>query len=142
MEQNLLEKYIEHNHFGRMLGMDFKVISAGQVEYRMNVRTEHLATPHAAHGGVLASLVDASLGVAALSAVFEDQKVVSTVEFKLNFLAPVLKDDELLAKAKVLRKGKRLLFVECQVFCSSRQMELVAVANGSFNAYEATRAGY
>lgn len=142
MNHPLIEKYIQHNQFGKLLGMDFHILGEGLVDYRLNVKPEHLATPNSAHGGLTAALVDAALGVAALSAVCQMEKVVSTVEYKLNFLAPVFSDDLLVAKAEVLQKGKRLLVVGCDVVVENREFKLVAKALGTFNAYEAIKAGY
>jgi uncharacterized protein (TIGR00369 family) len=142
MEKNLIEKYIEHNHFGRLLGMDFKVIADGKVEYILKTKKEHLATPASAHGGVIAALVDAALGVAALSAVYKENKVVSTIEYKLNFMSPVAEHDEIKAIATVEQRGKRILVVGCDVINTSRQQCIVAKALGTFNAYPAEKAGY
>lgn len=141
MENDLIRKYIEHNHFGRLIGMDFSVIEEGKVEYRLKVRKEHLATPASAHGGLIAALVDAALGVAGLSAVCKENKVVSTVEYKLNFLAPALENDILKAVARVEQKGKRILVVSCDVFKEGNNT-LIAKALGTFNAYPAEKAGY
>lgn len=142
MTHRLIESYILHNHYGRLLGMDFQILEEGLVEYRLEVKSEHLATPLSAHGGLMASLADAALGVGALSAVCRESKVVSTVEYKLNFLAPALAGDKLLAKARVIKKGKRLLVVECDVISENREQILLAKAIGTFNAYPAERAGY
>ena len=138
----LVAKYIEHNHYGKHLGMTFKIIQAGEVHYELTIRTEHLATPNAAHGGLLASLVDAALGVAGLSAVCEENKVVSTVEYKMNFMSPALLHDKLLAKARVIQRGKRILIINCDVICTNRENKLIATALGTFNAYDAAKAGY
>ena len=138
----LIDKYNKHNHFGEFLGMDFKVLVPGKIEYRLTIKDIHLATPLSAHGGVTAAIIDGALGVAALSLVAVDNKVVSTVEYKLNFLAPVLLGDHLCAKAEVLQKGNRLLIVSCDVFCENRNHQLVAKAMGTFNAYPAEKAGY
>jgi uncharacterized protein (TIGR00369 family) len=145
MEQEkdtLIQKYISTNFFGKLIGMDFKIIEAGKVDYFLTINKDHLATPHAAHGGVIAALVDAALGVAALSAVSSENKVVSTIEYKLNFIAPTLLGDELLAKGKVEQKGKRIVIVSCDVFASNRNNTLIAKALGTFNAYDAAKAGY
>ncbi len=150
--------------------MHFNIISEGEVEYFLKITQDHLATPHAAHGGVISALADAALGVCALSAVHKENKVVSTVEYKINFLSPALLNDELYAHAKVLQKGKRILIVECSIFShlphavreyprnegegvktqqvDSAQAEdgggkkLIAKATGTFNAYDAVKAGY
>ena len=102
----------------------------------------HMATPFSAHGGVISALIDSGLGVAALSAVYKENKAVSTIEFKLNYLAPALLNDRLVAKAKVEQKGKRILVVSCDVFCLNRENKILAKAIGTFNAYDALKAGY
>jgi len=141
-EYTLIERYIENNFFGKLIGMDFKILSEGIVEYSLIIKKEHLATPNAAHGGVIAALIDGALGVAGLSAVYKDNKVVSTVEYKTNFLSPSLLNDHLLAKAKVEQKGNRILIVSCDVICINRENKLIAKSLGTFNAYDASKAGY
>ncbi len=142
MSDSLIDKYRLQNQFGRLIGMDFTIIKAGEVDYKLTLVEKHLATPNAAHGGLISSLVDAALGVAGLSAVYGENKVVSTVEYKLNFLNPALLNDELLAKAKVEQKGKRLLIISCDVYAVNRNNLLIAKALGTFNSYDATKAGY
>ncbi len=142
MENNLIEKYIANNHFGKLIGMDFKIVNDGKVEYNLTITKNHLATPNSAHGGVIASLVDAALGVAGLSLVYKENKVVSTVEYKTNFMNPALLNDELKAVATVEQRGKRILIISCDVFATSRNNTLIAKALGTFNAYDATKAGY
>ena len=111
-----------------VLGMHFNIITEGEINYFLKITPEHLATPLSAHGGVISALADAALGVCALSAVYKENKVVSTVEYKTNFLAPALLNDELVAHAKVLQKGKRILIVECTILCASHSpLEGVAV---------------
>jgi uncharacterized protein (TIGR00369 family) len=142
MENNLIEKYIANNHFGKLIGMDFKIINEGNVEYNLTISKTHLATPNSAHGGVIASLVDAALGVAGLSAVYKENKVVSTVEYKTNFMNPALLNDELKAVAKVEQRGKRIIIISCDVFAINRRNTIIAKALGTFNAYDAVKAGY
>src|SRR5688572_14201738 len=100
--------------------MHFNVVSAGIVEYHLKITKDHLATPLSAHGGLISALVDGALGTAGLSAVYQDNKVVSTIEYKVNFLSPALLDDELIAHAKVEQKGNRILIVSCDVVCTNR----------------------
>lgn len=142
MENKLIEKYIKQNHFGKLIGMHFEIISEGRISYFLKVKKEHLATPKAAHGGLVASLADAALGVCGLSAVHNENKVVSTVEYKINYLSPALYKDELRADAEVLKKGSRLLIIECTIRATNRNNEIVAKAIGTFNAYDAAKAGY
>lgn len=139
---NLIEKYIQQNHFGKFIGMHFEIITDGEINYFLKIETQHLATPQAAHGGAISALADAALGVCGLSAVHKENKVVSTVEYKINYLSPALLNDTLVAHAKVIQKGKRLLIIECNIFASNRNNQFIAKAIGTFNAYDAAKAGY
>src|SRR3954463_14688628 len=110
-KEDLIQKYIRSNAFGKLIGMDFTIIEPGHVEYKVKVEAQHLATPHAAHGGMIGALVDGALGTAGLSLVYKENKAVSTIEYKLNFLSPALLNDELLAIGKVESQGKRILVI-------------------------------
>ena len=142
MKHRLLDLYIQHNNYGRLIGMDFEVLNPGNLHYRLTIDDKHLATPLAAHGGSLASLCDAALGVAALSAVCQENRVVSTVEYKINFISPAVKGNKLLAISKVESKGNRIITCSCDVVCENENNRLIAKALGTFNAYPAEKAGY
>lgn len=139
-EHPLIQKYIELNRFGKLLGMEFRILEPGVIEYRMHVSEGHLATPHAAHGGAIAALLDATVGVGALSAVCSEDKVVSTVEMKTTFFGPAFLGDELIARSVLLRKGNRILFMEATVH--NEHEELIAKASSTLNAYPKEKAGY
>src|ERR1700752_3801650 len=111
MMHPIINKYIEYNNFGRLLGLHFNIVEPGVVQHYLTITKDHLATPQAAHGGALSAMMDAVLGVAALSLVCQDLKIVSTVEFKLNYLNPALLDDELSGESFIEQKGNRIIVV-------------------------------
>ncbi|MDR0803239.1 PaaI family thioesterase [Fluviicola sp.] len=133
----IIQQYIAWNRFGDLLGMDFEVESKGHVLYRMTISENHLATPFTAHGGSIAALIDAALGVACLSQVCEELKVVSTMNLMISYLNPARKTDALTADARVIKSGKRILFAETTV--SNQEGELVATASASMNAYPVSK---
>ena len=139
---NILELYRKHNRFGELMGMDFKVLGAGVVHYTLTIKPEHLATPIAAHGGLISAFMDGVIGVAALSSVSEEKKVVSTIEFKINYLSPALLNDELIGIGKVIQKGKRIIISEGEIRCANRNDILIAKAIGTFNAYPAEKINF
>jgi len=130
---DILEIYNKYNNFGRLFDMDYKVVTPGHIEYSMVVKDSHLATATAMHGGAMSGFMDGVLGVAALSAVEAENKVVSTIEFKINYLSAVFLGDELKGIGVVLRKGKRILLAEGKIY--NQNNELVATATGTFNSY-------
>jgi uncharacterized protein (TIGR00369 family) len=121
--------------------MDFKIIEPGIVHYYMTIIKEHLATPKAAHGGVVAAFMDGVLGVAALSNVVDQNKVVSTVEFKINYLSPAFLGDQLFGIGKVEHLGNRIIVTSGDVICTNRNNISIAKAIGTFNAYPFEKAG-
>jgi uncharacterized protein (TIGR00369 family) len=134
LEDNIvLKTYNQWNKFGDLMQMHFSVIDKGEIAYYMTVKEEHLATPIAAHGGSLAALMDATLGVCALSQVCEEMKVVSTVNMNMNFLLPANLGDQLIGRAKVVKAGKRIVFVEAQIF--NQKEQLIATGSATMNAY-------
>ena len=123
--------------------MTLSVPEPGKAEYRMVIRPEHLSSPGVAHGGVVAGLMDAALGAAALTLAFTAGDLVSTVEFKINYLHPVRLGDELRAVAQVDHAGKSLLVssgvIYCQATTNAADATAVAQGMGTFNRYPASK---
>ena len=137
----MVAAYNKMNHYGRTNGMTLTVSTPGQIEYRMTVQNEHLSSPNTCHGGVLAGLMDAALGAAALSLAFTKMELVSTVEFKMNYLHSVHLHDELVARGVVDHGGNSLVVSSCVVYRVKEGQEDVAVARGlgTFNRYPASK---
>jgi uncharacterized protein (TIGR00369 family) len=131
--KEVIEKYIQANHFGRFMEMEFTIVKPGEIVYTLPVRKNLLATETAAHGGALAGLMDAVLGVAALSAVAEEQKRVATLELKISYFAPAFEGDLITGKGVLLKKGNRIVFSEGELFNQNQQ--LIAKGSGTFTAY-------
>lgn len=131
--KNILEIYNQMNEFGRDHSMAFKVISPGSIEYDFTPTKRHLATTHAVHGGMIAAFMDAIIGVAALSAVHEEGKLVATVEFKLNFVAPARENVSLKGIGNVISKGNSTLVVTGNIL--DNQGQLIASALGTLKSY-------
>lgn len=129
----IIQGYIDGNTFGETLGMDFKIISNGVVEYTLLVTPSHLATPATAHGGVLAAFADAVLGVGALSYSCNFNNVVATIEFKISYLNPARVGDTLTGTSKLLKAGKSIVFMEATIV--NQHSESIATATGTFNQY-------
>lgn len=132
-KMKILEIYNKYNSFGRLLNIDYKELKPGEVDYFLTVAEDMLATKTAAHGGAIAGFMDAILGVAALSVAKENGKVVSTIEFKINYLKPVLLGDQLKGEGRVISAGNRIIRSEARVY--NQNNELIVTGSGTFNAY-------
>ncbi len=140
--KNLLEVYQKVNKYGEVNGMELTIVGVGEIIYQMEIKDIHMATPIAAHGGAVAGMMDAVLGVAALSFSALEEKLVSTIEFKINFLNPVYKGDVLRGVGKVEQKGKRIIIASGEITCTNRDNIIIAKAMGTFNAYPFEKAGF
>lgn len=133
MDAKDLEKLFKKNSkFDITLGMDFKIIKAGEIEYTMTISEAHLSSPTVSHGGALAGMMDNVLGVTALSYAVTQEKLCSTVEFKINYLNPAKLGDKLTGTAQIDYIGKRLVVTSGFIKCGDK---LIAKGMGTFNLY-------
>ena len=89
---------------------------------------ERLANPMGTlHGGVLADIADAAMGVAYASTLAAGE-TFTTLELKINFLRPVW-TAKLRARGRVVSRGRTIGLVECEV--TDEQDRLVARASST-----------
>ncbi len=108
-----LAKLVNQCPYFRLLSMEIKDLQWGTSFLEVQLEEKHLQPFGNVHGGVMASVVDA----AAFWAVFpqvEKGKGLTTVEVKLNYLAPAQKG-KLTAHGRCIRIGKTLALGEAQV---------------------------
>lgn len=126
-----INKYDETN------GLEFKIHSPGSITYRMTIKEQHLSSPGNSHGAAIAGMMDCVLGLSALSQALTEDNLVATVEFKINYLKPVLLSDELTGTGKVVHKGKSLLISSGEI--RNQKGDLVALGQGTFNSYPSNK---
>ncbi|MBL4667806.1 MAG: PaaI family thioesterase [Flavobacteriales bacterium] len=131
--EDLLKIYSQVNHFGRENGMKLTIIKPGVITYEMEVLKKHLATPTVIHGGMLSAMMDSVIGVAALSLVANEGKLVSTIEHKINYFKPARLGDLLKGEGRVDNAGKRIIHTSGEIY--NQKGEMVAKAMGTLNAY-------
>jgi uncharacterized protein (TIGR00369 family) len=120
VEQRIRDSFARQD-FMRTLGAELVSVAPGAVEIRLAIMSGLLQQHGFAHAGVVASIADSACGYAALSMMEPGGDVVS-VEFKLNLMSPAV-GEQLLARGRVVRAGKRLTVTACDVFAVSRGEE-------------------
>lgn len=114
------------------LGIELSV-EDGEVVGRMPVEPFHEGAPGVAHGGSLMTLLDTTLGGAALQHAVERGFAASTVEMKVNFLQPAPTGLALTARAELTSVGRSLLVATGKVYDPAGNA--VAFAVGTFNLF-------
>jgi uncharacterized protein (TIGR00369 family) len=108
-----LGRKFHFSNTARQFGFRLKDAAAGRATLQMKVQPRHMQVHGVVHGGVLASLADTAGGLALYLALPRGSRA-ATVEMKINFLEPV-QSGTVFAEARILRQGKYLAVVECDL---------------------------
>jgi len=104
---------VNQSPYFSLIAMDIKDLEWGQCRLEVVVQERHLQPFGQVHGGVYASLVDATAFWAVFPQVDEGLGM-TTVELKLNYLEPA-SGGILIARGKSLRVGKTICLGEASV---------------------------
>ena len=96
-----------------LLSMEIKELTWGHSRLELSVQEKHFQPLGMVHGGVFSSLVDATAFWAVYTQVDEGLGM-TTVELKLNYLAPVTRG-RMICKGRSLRVGKTLCLGEAMI---------------------------
>ncbi len=108
-----LSTLVNRSPFFSLLSMEIKDLDWGTCVLEVGLAEKHLQPFGYTHGGAIASVIDA----AAFWAVFprvKDGMGLTTVEMKVNYLAPVQKG-KMVAKGRSIKIGKTLALGEAYV---------------------------
>lgn len=123
--------------YGEWLG--YKILETdshdGEITTSLKIRKEHLSPSTAVHGGVVSGFLDFSCGCAAFETLELDE-LCSTVDLSVKYFKPIKVDEEIVAKAKVLHRGRSLCSVAGYLYKSTDMKKPVAMATGTFNIYK------
>ena len=120
--EEIIEGLYENLPYYSTIGMDIKEIDDGKAIIELQMKKE-LSQNGMIHGGVLASMIDASCACAAFSAA-NFVGFVTTIDLQVSYLKPVSKG-MVVASAKCLRAGKNVLFCESKI--KNEDGELVCI---------------
>ncbi len=125
-DRNLfLKELIESDPFLKYVSIHVMHMKRGYAKLSMDFREEITRIGNMANGGAIATLADAAGGASVLSLMEGKNQV--TVNLHIEFLEPV-RNGPVIAEAKVIRKGKHLVFSEIYIYDGNGK--LCAHANG------------
>jgi len=106
-------KVANSSPYYRLLGMAVKEIKGGESRIEMPFKQD-LTHPYGiTHGGAIASLADSAVAMALIDLVGIKDRI-TTIEFKINFIASVNKG-KLEAHAKIIHKGSKTAVGDLEV---------------------------
>jgi|GEM_PF-409002 len=119
----------EPHTFYQLLGMQLRELREGGATFSLPVSSRFFNAGGMVHGGVLASLADASMAAALATVIDLDRETMATVEMKINYMYPVT-GGELRSEGKVVQRGRSIAVVEACLTDGTGRM--VAKAMGTF----------
>jgi uncharacterized protein (TIGR00369 family) len=105
---------VERGRFNAWMGMRLERLDDGVAELGLEVRPDHLNLMGALHGGVISSLADTATGVA-MHAALEEGWTHATTSLQLTFLAAGRLGDRVVARGRVVKRGRRFGYAEADV---------------------------
>lgn len=117
------------------MGISLVHIDSGSSELRLDLEPHHLNPGGIAHGGVLATLLDASIGLALRTKLGMSFDHV-TVDLGVHYLAPA-RSGALIGRGKAVRVGGRVSYGEAEL--STPDGTLVAKGSATFLVIPARR---
>ena len=129
-----LSEAVHDSAFYRWFGLRLGDVEPGVVTLHLELAEHHVNIQGLAHGGVLATIADAAMGLAVRSAVEPGRRHV-TVAMDVHYLRPVARG-ALSATGRAVRVGRELAFAEAEV-ADERGRSLVR-ASGTYSVSRPT----
>lgn len=113
------------------LGAELDEYSAEQVVVALDLQERHMNNASNLHGGVMASLMDAAMGLCGTySPTPEDRQVAITLSMNVNFSAPAAAGSRVRAVARCRSSGHKVFMASCDLL--DQDGRLLAFGEGVF----------
>ena len=112
----------------KFLGIKIVELSEGRSLVEMMVEPKHHNMSATMHGGIMADIADAAMGIA-ISTTLAPHEDLTTMEMKISFYRPHIKGI-LRAEGIVAKRGKRVAFAEA--ILTNEHNQILAKANGTW----------
>ena len=124
-----LRALVRDSPFYRWSGMDLEDVDEGAVTLGLELTDHHLNIQGLAHGGVIATLADAAMGLSLRSALEPGRRHVS-VEIGVHYLRPVTRG-RVRALGRAVRIGREIAYAQADVLDATER--LLARADGTYS---------
>jgi acyl-CoA thioesterase len=108
-----IRERLANNPVVKFLGVQAPELGQGFARFALTVRPEFLNSQGFLQGGVIAALADEAVAYALFGLVAEGE-MISTVEMKINFLAPV-QQGSIEAQAHITKRGRTISLGDVEV---------------------------
>jgi len=125
-QRKRIEDALSRVPFAKLLGIKLDTIEPGDATLSLQIRDDFRQNAGVVHGGVIASLIDSAMAFAIVPLLNADERT-TTVDLTISYLRP-LTAGSMVARAKVLRAGRRLIVVSADLFDDGRNLAATALS--------------
>ncbi len=113
----------------KLISMEITEMGIGYSIFEIDIQKKHFQPYQVVHGGVFASIVDATAFWALYCDIDDQNSGLTTVDLKLNFLAPAV-DGKLIARGRQIKLGRTLGYADAEV--TNEKGKLLAHGTATF----------
>lgn len=107
-----LQKSIKETAYYKLLGIELQTLAPGSADLQVVTDQQHTNPMGLIHGGLMTSLADAAMGNAVRSLGIKGV----TADMSISLMAAARPGDTMIARGKVLKTGKNLIFAEALIY--------------------------
>lgn len=117
--QERLER-LQIGPFWRLLGIEVRAFETGSVTLSMPVTEQIMQSYGVVHGGALATLVDAAVGVS-VQTTLEENEATTTIDLQVMYDRPV-EAGVLTAIGTIIKRGGTVVFGEAKIYDEKKRL--------------------
>ncbi len=118
------------NPFFCLMGIDVVSVEPGKAVLTMQVRPDMHNGVGWLQGGILAALADEAMALA-LYPLLSNTEGIATISESTSFIRG-MQEGFIIAEGRVIRKGRRVAFAECEVFVDNDEKTLLSRTSAAF----------
>ncbi|WP_312191843.1 PaaI family thioesterase [Sphingobacterium sp.] len=103
----------------------------GSLEFEYIVRSEWLNPIGNLHGGVIAAIIDDTIGATMFT--FNEDNFHITLNNSIDYLSIAKNGDKIIASTKVIKKGRQFVLAECELW---NEKKTRLIAKGTSNLFK------
>jgi uncharacterized protein (TIGR00369 family) len=119
----------DNGGFTKLVGTELSSAEEGRAVVSLKAEERHLNPSGTVHGGVISTLIDASMAEA-LNTMTEEDEQPFTIQITVNYMKPG-KPGTLISTAEVRKGGEQITIVEAEVVQEGED-EVIALATGTY----------
>jgi acyl-CoA thioesterase len=128
--ENIRQHGRSANPFFCQMGIDIVSYDAGTAVLKMQVRPDMLNGVGWLQGGMLVALADEAIALA-LYTQLKGPEGIATISESTSFVKGV-REGVIIARAKVIKKGRRVAFAEAEVFLENGENAMLSRTSAAF----------